>query len=84
MNWQVESRDARNLIRESQVFRSAIRPQRGRKIHCKRTTTSGCVLTEKHAPKKELFLIRIVYYVAASIDGFIATRQGGFDWLTPF
>jgi dihydrofolate reductase len=27
---------------------------------------------------------RIVYYVAASADGFIATPDGGIDWLTPF
>jgi dihydrofolate reductase len=27
---------------------------------------------------------RVIYYVAASLDGFIATRGGGIDWLTPF
>jgi len=26
----------------------------------------------------------IVYYVAASVDGFIATPDGGVDWLSPF
>ena len=26
----------------------------------------------------------IVYYVAASLDGFIGTLEGGFDWLAPF
>ena len=26
----------------------------------------------------------IIYYVASSVDGFIATEDGGVDWLTPF
>lgn len=26
----------------------------------------------------------IVYYVACSVDGFIATEDGGVDWLTPY
>jgi dihydrofolate reductase len=26
----------------------------------------------------------IVYYVAASVDGFIATLEGGIEWLAPF
>ena len=26
----------------------------------------------------------IIYYVAASLDGFIATPDGGVDWLMPF
>ena len=26
----------------------------------------------------------ITYYVASSVDGFIATEDGGVDWLTPF
>jgi len=28
--------------------------------------------------------VEIVYYVAASVDGFIATPDGGIDWLKPF
>ena len=28
--------------------------------------------------------MEIVYYVAASVDGFIATPDGGIDWLKPF
>lgn len=28
--------------------------------------------------------IEIVYYVAASLDGFIATPDGGIEWLKPF
>jgi dihydrofolate reductase len=28
--------------------------------------------------------VEIVYYVAASLDGFIATPQGGTEWLQPF
>src|SRR3954454_21384942 len=29
-------------------------------------------------------LMEIIYYVAASLDGFIATPDGGIDWLKPF
>jgi dihydrofolate reductase len=29
-------------------------------------------------------LMEIVYYVAASVDGFIATPDGGIEWLRPF
>jgi dihydrofolate reductase len=29
-------------------------------------------------------VIEIVYYVAASLDGFIATADGGVEWLKPF
>ena len=28
--------------------------------------------------------MEIVYYVAASLDGFIATPDGGIEWLKPF
>lgn len=28
--------------------------------------------------------MQIVYYVATSLDGFIATPEGGIDWLKPF
>src|SRR5438105_1572629 len=28
--------------------------------------------------------MEIVYYVAASVDGFIATPDGGIEWLKPF
>ena len=26
----------------------------------------------------------MIYYVAASVDGYIATRDGAVDWLAPF
>ena len=29
-------------------------------------------------------LMEIIYYVAASLDGFIATPDGGIEWLRPF
>lgn len=29
-------------------------------------------------------VVEIVYYVAASLDGFIATPDGGIEWLRPF
>lgn len=29
-------------------------------------------------------MAEIIYYVAASLDGFIATADGGVDWLAPF
>jgi dihydrofolate reductase len=28
--------------------------------------------------------VEIIYYVAASVDGYIATAQGGIEWLQPF
>jgi dihydrofolate reductase len=28
--------------------------------------------------------VEIIYYVAASLDGYIATPQGGIEWLQPF
>ena len=28
--------------------------------------------------------MEIIYYVAASLDGFIATPEGGIDWLKPY
>jgi dihydrofolate reductase len=28
--------------------------------------------------------VEIIYYVAASLDGFIATAEGGIEWLQPF
>ncbi len=34
--------------------------------------------------KQKLEFPEITYYVASSVDGFIATEDGGVDWLTPF
>ena len=32
----------------------------------------------------ECILPEIIYYVAATLDGYIATEDGGVDWLAPF
>lgn len=29
-------------------------------------------------------MVEVIYYVAASVDGFIATPDGGIEWLMPF
>lgn len=29
-------------------------------------------------------MVEVIYYLAASLDGFIATPDGGVDWLTPY
>jgi dihydrofolate reductase len=38
----------------------------------------------RQGPTRGARVAELVYYVAASVDGFIATPDGGLDWLAPF
>jgi dihydrofolate reductase len=70
----VRRRKANRSIRSS-IIRSI-------RNNCRKNCAACSGRPRKVKIKKEE--VEIIYYVACSVDGFIATEEGGVDWLEPF
>src|SRR5207237_10420997 len=76
---------------EPSGVRLGARPRRRREIERRSFRLGPRLVYARHwrarRPDRHLApapLMEIIYYVAASLDGFIATPEGGIDWLKPF